>query len=73
MIYGKTKEEANKKRNTKYEKLRRWHNWFAWYPVTIENGQRAWMETVERKIEGVYYCAGYFEEKKYRTVGVTKQ
>ncbi len=26
-----------------------WHRWFAWHPVTLENGNCAWLEMVERK------------------------
>lgn len=25
------------------------HQWFAWWPVRLTNGQRAWLETVYRK------------------------
>ena len=28
--------------------VRKWHNWFAWYPVKIE-GHYYWLTTVERK------------------------
>ena len=43
-----------------------WHRWFAWRPVALVTGERAWMQTVERMQE----CAGcafyadcwYFDE-----------
>lgn len=33
----------------KYEK--KWHSWFAWFPVKIDDGVSAWFEFVERKLE----------------------
>lgn len=27
-----------------------WHPWFAWRPVTLEDGRAAWWERIERKI-----------------------
>ena len=30
-------------------KYNNWHEWFAWYPVTLENNQRVWLETILRK------------------------
>lgn len=29
----------------------KWHKWFAWYPVRIENHDCRWLETIERKGE----------------------
>lgn len=28
-----------------------WHPWFAWYPVEIEWGTTAWLQTVERRLK----------------------
>jgi hypothetical protein len=30
--------------------LREWHRWFAWHPVSIEDGRIVWLEVVERRI-----------------------
>lgn len=27
-----------------------WHRWFAFWPVRLEDGRRAWLRTVERKL-----------------------
>lgn len=39
--------------NRKSKKLRRkeleqWHNWFAWYPVRINDTTLVWMERIQR-------------------------
>lgn len=26
-----------------------WHDWFAWHPITLRNGERIWLETIRRK------------------------
>lgn len=28
-----------------------WHRWFAWYPVTTNEGDVVWLETVNRKVD----------------------
>lgn len=28
-----------------------WHDWFAWFPVTVETGERVWWKWVSRKIK----------------------
>jgi hypothetical protein len=33
----------------KHEAKKKWHHWFAWYPVRIASGDCRWLETVERK------------------------
>ena len=36
-----------------------WHDWFAWYPVRVAEGDCRWLETVERKGELHYdFVAG---------------
>ena len=44
MIWGKTT----------YEQLweYRRHKWFAWYPVTLDNGRWVWWEYIWRQKEG---------------------
>lgn len=38
-----------------------WHRWFAWYPVSVEEGGCVWMEWVWRIKRPVqnYYIGGY--------------
>lgn len=46
------------KSSVKKERLALWHDWFAWYPVKITNGELAfddsnryaWLEIVSRRI-----------------------
>lgn len=37
------------KRQERETKLSKWHNWFAWYPVRINERELAWLQTVKRK------------------------
>ncbi len=39
------------KSNIEKEREKRWHLWFAWYPVRLADGRWAWLETLERKLE----------------------
>lgn len=32
-------------------KRNKWHVWFAWYPVSDDDGVRYWLEKVKRKVE----------------------
>lgn len=43
--------------------LSEWHRWFAWHPVTLVDGRRAWLCYVQRKIE--YGYAGWDYEYSY--------
>jgi len=45
MKWGLTNEEYM----DRLEAKRQWHDWFAWRPVTLTNGQVAWLETVSRR------------------------
>lgn len=29
------------------DRVRNWHDWFAWYPVKISEGDCRWLETIE--------------------------
>lgn len=47
-----------------------WHDWFAWYPVRVAEGDCRWLETVERKGELHYdFLAGdwIFEYREKNT------
>jgi len=39
----------------------RWHDWFAWYPVTMWGGERVWLEKVRRMRWGTEWK--YLEKK----------
>jgi len=47
----------------KYNDPGEWRPWFAWFPVYLENGQMAWLETVLRKI---HVWGWGFEDRFYR-------
>lgn len=45
-----SKETRQFNRKKKLEKtLGKWHLWFAWYPVTIDD-ERVWLEKVQRRM-----------------------
>jgi hypothetical protein len=32
-----------------YSDKMKWHDWFAWFPVTVANNDCRWLETVDRR------------------------
>lgn len=47
--------------NLKIRALRRWHKWFAWYPVKVKSKLSTktsivWLKTVKRRC---LYCTGW--------------
>lgn len=46
-----------------YNKLQQWHRWFAWHPVRL-NGECVWLETVERRMTGMFYLDIEFEYRE---------
>ena len=64
---GKTQAE----KDAKFQ----WHQWFAWKPVSVGEGDCRWLEVVERKYfahtgfeyDGGGYCYTYLT-KKYRAL-----
>lgn len=61
-------------RQVRFRALKRWHRWFAWYPVVVNKGitkdEVAWLCFVERK--GVWF-SGYSDsgfDWHYRRIGV---
>lgn len=34
----------------KRDKYKEWHDWFAWYPVRIDENRLVWLEIVKRRI-----------------------
>lgn len=63
---GLTSEE---KRCIKQNYLRKWHIWFAWFPVRVSPNTCYWLEKVERKGEKHFDYGGNswwaWEYKKY--------
>ncbi len=55
-----------------YEKTNylKWHKWFAWYPVRLNNKTIVWLETIERKIYFKYesYAGGNLMHYDYRSL-----
>ena len=51
-----------------------WHEWFAWYPVTLDGSDCRWLETVERR--GNHNFKGLYRESywdyEYRVKGDQK-
>jgi len=45
---------TNKEYKDRIAAQKQWHDWFAWRPVTLTNGQVAWLETVSRKRHAYY-------------------
>lgn len=37
----------------KAQPLRKWHSWFAWWPIRVETGQCVWLEKIERKLDWI--------------------
>lgn len=50
MIYGKTHEQYRKERHIKWAKQAEWRRWFAWYPVSLPDGRRVWLQCIEKRI-----------------------
>lgn len=40
-------------KRAKLQRLREWHLWFSWRPVTVETGEVVWLERIARR----YPCA----------------
>jgi hypothetical protein len=54
MIWGRSDAE-----------LRKWHRWYAWHPVTLDDGRWAWLCWVERAAD----YGGYGVSWNYRLPG----
>ncbi len=62
-MWGRTNDQTR----ARLDALYKWHHWFAWYPVQLEHGQWAWLQTVERQSYWVSY-GGSWRVNKYRQV-----
>jgi len=49
MIFGKTYKEEAEITDRWWKQYIQPHSWFAWYPVRLQDGRRAWLEYVVRK------------------------
>ena len=38
-----------------HEAKKHWHTWFAWWPVVLVDGRRAWWQYVERRVTHWYH------------------
>lgn len=58
---GETQEE-------RFNRLERWHRWFAWRPVIVAPHDCRWLEYVERKM--TFFCWGHDGEwiSQYRAI-----
>ena len=45
---------TNEEYMDRLEALEKWHDWYAWHPVILTNGQVAWLETVRRRHSELY-------------------
>ena len=52
--------------NEKWERLSQWHLWFAWRPVRLDDGRWAWLEWLDRRIEGLFCLDEWFTTRYYR-------
>jgi hypothetical protein len=72
----KKKKEEFKKR---IESLVEWHQWFAWYPVRVDENDCRWLEYVETRLKPVYYSSiknkldhvdtWWYQNWQYRKIG----
>jgi hypothetical protein len=57
--------------------LTKWHPWYVGFlhrPVTLTNGQRVWLETVERRLIREYACGDcIYSDWEYRDIGSPNQ
>jgi len=53
-----------------YEKrIKKWHKWFAWYPVSVGKEDCRWLETVERSIKIEFWYDGIDKVNTYKPLG----
>lgn len=48
---------------------RRWHVWFAWYPINLKRGHWIWLALVERKVYHDYICNRNYWKVNYAELG----
>jgi hypothetical protein len=51
------------------EYIKKWHCWFAWYPIRVNSHELVWLEMVERKYDYINYAGTIrYEYKKRGTI-----
>lgn len=57
---AKRRERKNRIFQDKTEAMRKWHRWFAWYPVSVDGEIRIWLQRIYRKADiGISQKNGY--------------
>lgn len=49
-----------KKREPRAKRLSRWHTWFAWHPVRVDEDTMVWLEIVYRKATGGEFVTWHY-------------
>lgn len=62
MIRGKTHEQNKKEWAT----LEKWHRWFAWRPVQLQDGRVAWLCWLNRRLEWSGSYDGPYLVRQYK-------
>ena len=63
----KSSDLKRQERKQRLEERRgKWHNWYAWRPVRVNDSKIAWLETVVRKYEGNGYEVLFEKRYQYR-------
>ena len=52
----------------KYDRLSKWHLWFAWHPV-FDNGKGYWLCWIERRCDSIFLSMGVYTSWYYREIG----
>lgn len=52
----------------RYDRLTKWHRWFAWYPVNW-NGGWAWLSFIERRWVFIMWDDGWWEYRPLESKG----
>ena len=64
MIWGNTKQHNI----DEHDRIAKWHKWFAWYPVTLEDGRFVWWQWVNKRTAIEYSYDGAAGPVNYYTV-----
>jgi len=54
--------------NSERADLGKWHEWFAWYPVHLEDGRWLWLQKVKRNITCGFCLDEFYTICKYEVV-----
>lgn len=70
MIYGKTNDTRIKEYYENDRKLKEWHPFFVLRPKYLNDGRKAWLCWVERRIVDKYYAFPYVKDYEYRVTEI---